>query len=186
VVYYNVMVNISMCYSNLTIVNICWHYRKLVREGESSGAYMRWPACGPSQGGRPAKGKQRWADQAGWRMETLPAWGKSRPRPEAALGGVRPTIFFLFFRRRSESNPGCRAARVVMACQVRIGGRVEEVDTLNVDRSIWVRREKTQAKSGQSILMLLFFWVYFMVDGGGLLSGDVFFCVDLGKKRLVN
>ena len=30
VVYYNVMVNISVCYSNPTIVNIYWHYRKLV------------------------------------------------------------------------------------------------------------------------------------------------------------
>jgi hypothetical protein len=30
VIYYNIMVNISMCYSNSTIVNIYWHYRKLV------------------------------------------------------------------------------------------------------------------------------------------------------------
>jgi hypothetical protein len=30
VIYYNITVNISMCYSNLTIVNIYWHYRKLV------------------------------------------------------------------------------------------------------------------------------------------------------------
>jgi hypothetical protein len=30
VIYYNIMVNIPMCYSNLTIVNIYWHYRKLV------------------------------------------------------------------------------------------------------------------------------------------------------------
>ena len=29
-IYYNVMVNISMCYSNPTIVNMYWHYRKLV------------------------------------------------------------------------------------------------------------------------------------------------------------
>ena len=29
-VYYNVMVNIPMCYSNPTIVNMYWHYRKLV------------------------------------------------------------------------------------------------------------------------------------------------------------
>ena len=29
-VYYNVMVNIPVCYSNPTIVNIYWHYRKLV------------------------------------------------------------------------------------------------------------------------------------------------------------
>jgi hypothetical protein len=30
VVYYNVTVNIHMCYSNPTIVNIYWYYRKLV------------------------------------------------------------------------------------------------------------------------------------------------------------
>ena len=29
-VYYNVMVNIPMCYNNPIIVNIYWHYRKLV------------------------------------------------------------------------------------------------------------------------------------------------------------
>ena len=29
-VYYNVMVNIPMCYSNPTIINMYWHYRKLV------------------------------------------------------------------------------------------------------------------------------------------------------------
>jgi hypothetical protein len=30
VIYYNIMVNILMCYSNSTIVNIYWHCRKLV------------------------------------------------------------------------------------------------------------------------------------------------------------
>jgi hypothetical protein len=30
VIYYNIMVNIPMCYSNSTIVNIYWHCRKLV------------------------------------------------------------------------------------------------------------------------------------------------------------
>jgi hypothetical protein len=30
VIYYNIMVNISMCYSNQTIVNIYLHCRKLV------------------------------------------------------------------------------------------------------------------------------------------------------------
>jgi hypothetical protein len=30
VIYYNIMVNISMCYSNSTIVNIYWYCRKLV------------------------------------------------------------------------------------------------------------------------------------------------------------
>ena len=29
-VYYNVMVNISMCYNNQTIVNMYWYYRKLI------------------------------------------------------------------------------------------------------------------------------------------------------------
>ena len=29
-VYYNVIVNIPMCYSNPTIVNMYWHYCKLV------------------------------------------------------------------------------------------------------------------------------------------------------------
>ena len=29
-VYYNVMVNISMCYNNVTIVNMYWHICKLV------------------------------------------------------------------------------------------------------------------------------------------------------------
>ena len=29
-VYYNVLVNIPMCYNNPTIVNTYWHYRKLV------------------------------------------------------------------------------------------------------------------------------------------------------------
>ena len=29
-VYYNVMVNIPMCYNNLAVVNMYWHYRKLV------------------------------------------------------------------------------------------------------------------------------------------------------------
>jgi len=32
VIYYNVMVNISMCYSNQTIVNMYWYYRKLVHK----------------------------------------------------------------------------------------------------------------------------------------------------------
>jgi hypothetical protein len=27
-IYYNIMVNILMCYSNPTIVNMYWHYRK--------------------------------------------------------------------------------------------------------------------------------------------------------------
>jgi hypothetical protein len=30
VIYYNIMINIPMCYINLTIVNIYWYYRKLV------------------------------------------------------------------------------------------------------------------------------------------------------------
>jgi hypothetical protein len=30
VIYYNIMVNILMCYSNSTIVNIYWYYHKLV------------------------------------------------------------------------------------------------------------------------------------------------------------
>jgi hypothetical protein len=30
VIYYNIMVNIPICYSNSTIVNIYWHCRKLV------------------------------------------------------------------------------------------------------------------------------------------------------------
>jgi hypothetical protein len=30
VIYYNIIVNIPMCYSNSTIVNIYWYYRKLV------------------------------------------------------------------------------------------------------------------------------------------------------------
>jgi hypothetical protein len=30
VIYYNIMVNIHMCYSNSTIVNIYWQCRKLV------------------------------------------------------------------------------------------------------------------------------------------------------------
>jgi hypothetical protein len=29
-VYYNVMVHIPMCYSNPTIVNMYWYYRKLI------------------------------------------------------------------------------------------------------------------------------------------------------------
>ena len=29
-IYYNVMVNIPICYSNPTIVNMYWHYRKLI------------------------------------------------------------------------------------------------------------------------------------------------------------
>jgi hypothetical protein len=32
VIDYNIMVNISMCYSNSTIVNIYWHCRKLIYE----------------------------------------------------------------------------------------------------------------------------------------------------------
>jgi hypothetical protein len=30
VIYYNITVDIPMCYSNSTIVNIYWYYRKLV------------------------------------------------------------------------------------------------------------------------------------------------------------
>jgi hypothetical protein len=30
VIYYNIMINIPMCYSNSTIINIYWHCRKLV------------------------------------------------------------------------------------------------------------------------------------------------------------
>ena len=29
-VYYNVMVNIAMCYSNPAVINMYWYYRKLV------------------------------------------------------------------------------------------------------------------------------------------------------------
>ena len=44
-VYYNVMVNIPMCYNNPTIVNMYWHYRKwvykiIVNEGDYGITYF--------------------------------------------------------------------------------------------------------------------------------------------------
>jgi hypothetical protein len=141
-IYYNIMVNILMCYSNLTIVNIYWHYHKLVYKiivsrGDYKITYFteyiyKWTSCRDLNGNRPnhrTRGRfPRAASTDDAQTPTLAAYPVSCVQGTATLGRGP--------RLRSRPDPAVRfsdldpIAKGALRTEPRTAPRVESRDCL--------------------------------------------------------